>query len=376
MTEIRPKPKIQSQVFFIGILALLFGLTWMIFKPFVIYMAVGVLIAVLAYRIDKIWEKILPNRIAAFGTLATIAIIIMAPFVGVGFLLAKDAKALTAAIQDGSFEARLNEVVTQLTPWMSEEERTQAFADAWASAQPVLEKFLQDTLVGFVAALPNVLIAFTVILFVVYYVLVDGERLVRWLRRAAPLPPAQVDFLMKEAYGGVQAVFFGQILTSLIQGALGGIGFWIVGLPSPVLWGAVMAVLSLLPVIGTPVVWVPAVGILLAQGEYTQAIILLAYSAIVVMQSDNFLRPLLIGSRADIHPIFVLVGVLGGVAAFGFIGLFLGPLLVGITVSILKVWESDYLDPELIPEEILEDKPKKKGRKKAKADSTEFRTQP
>ena len=108
-----------------------------------------------------------------------------------------------------------------------------------------------------------------------------------------------------------------------------------------------MAILSLLPVIGAFLVWVPGAIFLLATGDIWQGIFLIIWGVVVVSQIDNFIKPKLIGDRADIHPIFVLIGVLGGVAAFGFIGLFLGPLVVGVTISILKVWEQDYLDPQV-----------------------------
>jgi predicted PurR-regulated permease PerM len=171
--------------------------------------------------------------------------------------------------------------------------------------------------------------------------------LVTYLQRAAPLPSKQVTFILGEARNGLSAVFVGQILTSMIQGALGGVGFLIAGLPGAIIWAAVMAVLSLLPIIGAFAVWIPAAIFLFATGQIWQAGFLVVWGVVVVGQVDNFLRPKLIGDRADIHPIFVLIGVLGGVAAFGFIGLFLGPLIVGVTLSILKVWETDYLDPQV-----------------------------
>ncbi|MCA1820154.1 MAG: AI-2E family transporter, partial [Halobacteriales archaeon] len=133
-----------------------------------------------------------------------------------------------------------------------------------------------------------------------------------------------------------------------IQGVLGGIGFLVLGVPNAVLWGAVMAILALLPVLGTFMVWVPAAIYLFIQGHVWQGIAMLIWGTFVVMIfMDNVVRPRLIGNRADIHPMFVLVGVLGGAAVFGFVGLFLGPLLVGVTIAVLKVYEADYLDPNV-----------------------------
>jgi predicted PurR-regulated permease PerM len=207
---------------------------------------------------------------------------------------------------------------------------------------------LEDFGSHLIAAAPKFFIGIAIILFVVYYVLTDGERFVVYLRRAVPIPGRQVDFLLEEARIGLRAVFFGQILMSVLQGILCGLGWWIAGLPSPILWGAVMAIFALLPVVGTFMIWVPGALYLLVQGHVFGGVFLLLWGTIVVLVIlDTFLRPKIIGYGADIHPMLVLVGVLGGAAAFGFIGLFLGPLIVGILIAVLKVYEADYLDPEI-----------------------------
>lgn len=347
-TDERSRNPLQSRVFFFGILFLLLFLSWKLFQPFVIYITVGLFVSILALPIDKKWEKILPNRIAAFGTLFTVFILLVGPIVGIGFALAKDAAELADSLQEGQLEEAILDITDLLLPGMTEQEQKETvnrlFTD---TVQPWLidqAKNLAAKAGGFLVEFG---IAVTVILFVTYYVLTDGQRLMAYIRRAAPMPPKQLDFLIHEGHNGIKAVFFGQILTSLIQGGLGGIGFLVAGVPGAIVWAGVMAVLSLLPVIGPPVVWIPAAVILLIQGQIWQGVFLIAWGGIVVMQVDNFIRPKLIGDRADIHPLFVLIGVLGGVVAFGFMGLFLGPLLVGLTVSILKVWERDYLNPQV-----------------------------
>lgn len=347
-TRERPDVPVQSRVFFYGILFLLLFLSWMLFKPFVIYITAGLFVAILALPIDRKWEKILPNRVAALATLLTIFILLVGPIVGIGFALAKDATELANALQAGEMEEAILDIMDILFPGMTQEEQKETvnrlFTD---TVQPWLidqAKNLASKAAGFLVEFG---IAMTVILFVTYYMLTDGNRLMAYIRRASPLPPKQMDFLLHEGHNGIKAVFFGQILTSLIQGGIGGIGFLVAGVPGAIIWAGVMAVLSLLPVIGPPVVWIPAAIILLIQGQIWQGVFLIAWGVLVVAQVDNFIRPKLIGNRADIHPVFVLIGVLGGIFAFGFMGLFLGPLLVGLTVSILKVWERDYLHPEM-----------------------------
>jgi predicted PurR-regulated permease PerM len=344
----------QSQVFFYLILLLAAGLIWLVFKPFVIVTVTGLFVAVLALPIDRQWEKILPNRLAAVATMMTVLLILVLPLVGLGFALANDAERMAAAIQSGEAQEWLDEqlrlpIVAGLLdlayPGQNETARNATLNQTIDRGEAWLTAKLTQLGKNLVAILPQFFIAMTVVLFVVYYILTDGDRLVQFIRRVAPLPVRQVDTLLNEARSGLHAVFVGQILTSLIQGGLGGVGFLIAGVPGAVLWASVMAILSLLPVVGAFLVWVPAALLLLSKGQYLEGGFLVVWGLVVVSQVDNFIRPRLIGNRANIHPLFVLIGVLGGVAAFGFIGLFLGPLLVGIFMSVLRVWEAEYLDP-------------------------------
>ena len=343
----------QSQLFFLAILVLLVALSWVLLRPFFIYMVTGTFVAVLALPIDKFWERFFPNRIAAGFSMFSLFLIIALPLAALGLALASDAQQLARDLNDGAAQewvdnAMESPVVQRGLAWLYPSNTT---AERNQTVQTFLE--VQQDRVGaqlaafgtaLLKAIPNFILAVTITLFVVYYVLTDGQRLVDYIRRAAPLPARQVDFLMQEARQGLRAVFVGQILTSLIQGGLGGIGFIIAGVPGAIVWAAVMAVLSLLPVVGAFLVWMPAALLLFLKGEIGWSIFLFAYGLLVVSQVDNFIRPKLIGNRANIHPLFVLLGVLGGVTVFGFIGLFLGPLLVAVTISVLRVWESDYLE--------------------------------
>lgn len=372
----------QSYVFFLVILAVMVMLIWMVFKPFIIYMVTGLFVAVLALPIDRFWEKRLRNRMAAVMTMLTLFVMLALPVVGLGFALANDAQDLADAIQDGDLQVwaadGLNNSLVQrglqyAYPDNTTDERNATVLEQVEALQGQMLDWLADFAKDVAAALPAFFVALTVILFVVYYVLTDGDLLVVWLKRVVPMPARHVQQLLDEANNGIRGVFVGQILTSLIQGALGGVGFFIVGLPGAVVWAALMAVLSLLPVVGAFLVWVPAAIFLFfqwSQGDIAiwRPIFLVIWGVVVVSQIDNFIRPKLIGNRARIHPIFVLIGVLGGVAAFGFIGLFLGPLVVGVTISILKVWETDYLhpmvgseDPTVLPADASAQPPRNAG---------------
>ncbi|MEK6985012.1 MAG: AI-2E family transporter [Candidatus Thermoplasmatota archaeon] len=348
---------LQTQAFFFLILAGMFYLTWLIFEDFVIYLITGIFLAVIALPIDKFWEKFFSNRVAAGFTMFTMFLMLALPLFILGIAMYKDVSSLAASLEGKDLDSLINRTVERDTPreilgyvypGQNATELKLSLANATAEGKMWLINSLQDLGREMVASIPEIMIAITIIPMVIYYILVDGERFVGWFRRSTPLPARQVDYLLRETRNGLNAVFMGQILTCILQGVLGGIGFVITGLPNPVLWAAVMALLALLPVVGTNIVWIPAGLYLIIDGNLWGGIFMLAWGTFVVMIfMDNVIRPKLIGRHSDIHPMFVLVGVLGGAAVFGFIGLFLGPLLVGVTLAILNVYEADYLDPEI-----------------------------
>jgi predicted PurR-regulated permease PerM len=133
-----------------------------------------------------------------------------------------------------------------------------------------------------------------------------------------------------------RAVFLGLGLTAVAQGVLLGVGFWIAGLPSPLVFGVLGVILALVPMVGPALLWIPGAIWLAARGETGYAIFLALWGSIVVGLIDNLLRPLLISGRAEVPTLAVFVGVIGGLAAFGFIGLFLGPIVLGLLIALFR----------------------------------------
>ena len=135
-----------------------------------------------------------------------------------------------------------------------------------------------------------------------------------------------------------KGVIYGQILTAIIQGGIAGIGFIIFGVSNPIFWGFIMMILAFIPVVGAWLIWWPAVAISIAQGNYVTGIGLAVYGLIIVSNVDNLVRPKLVGDRAKLHPALVLIGVLGGLKLFGFIGMLIGPVFFSILFVFFKVY--------------------------------------
>ena len=174
------------------------------------------------------------------------------------------------------------------------------------------------------------IVSFILMLFVLFFVLRDGPAFANKLVGMLPIEPRRRARLWQHLQDVTRAVFMGIGLTALAQGFLVGIGFWIARLPSPLVFGVIATLFALIPVVGTSLVWGLGAIYLATQGAFGHAIFLAIWGVLVVGTADNVLRPLLISGRADVPTLAVFVGVVGGLSAFGFIGLFLGPIVLGI----------------------------------------------
>ena len=216
--------------------------------------------------------------------------------------------------------------------------------------QEILRSALDQVRQSIVGLAPNILgsisdllIGLFILFFVMFYGFRDGQRFITYLKALIPLEGNLKDSLFHEMRTVTQAVLYGQVLTAVIQGGLGGVGLLIVGIPNALFWGAIMIITAFLPVLGTPLIWVPAAVGLILDGKTTRGILLLIYGATIVMNIDNFLRPKLVSGRTNVHPVLILIGVLGGLKVFGFIGMLVGPLILAILVALIKFYEQNYM---------------------------------
>jgi len=195
----------------------------------------------------------------------------------------------------------------------------------------------------FLIRLPAMILSLFVTFFTMFYFLKDGQLLMKNVQGWLGIPQAKFSYLvgrLKEILGGV---VYGYLLIALIQGAFGALGFFLFGVSSPFFWGAVMAFLALIPYLGTGIIWAPAAIFIFLDGVFQNStplilkgIGLFLYCLIFVASLDNLLRPKLIGDKARVHPVIILVGILGGIALFGVIGVLVGPLILSLTSVLVE----------------------------------------
>jgi predicted PurR-regulated permease PerM len=177
---------------------------------------------------------------------------------------------------------------------------------------------------------------FVLMVFLLFFIIRDGAGMWRTVRDLIPMTRQQKDKLFDHLAAVTRALVYGTGLTALIQGTLVGISFLIVGLPSALVFGVIAALAALLPFGGTALVWIPAAIALAAQGRWGATIFMVLWGALLVSLVDNVVRPMLVSGRAPVSTLTVFVGVLGGISAFGAIGLFLGPVVLALIIALLQ----------------------------------------
>jgi predicted PurR-regulated permease PerM len=188
---------------------------------------------------------------------------------------------------------------------------------------------------AFIGAVGTV-IGFVLMQFMLFFFIRDGAEMLSTLRELIPMAESHKAKLFDHLAAVTRAMVYGTVLTALIQGALTGIAFLIVSLPSPVVFGVIAALLALLPFGGTAFVWGPAAIMLAVQGRWGSAIFMLIWGAVLVSLVDNIVRPMLVSGRANVGTLTIFIGVLGGLAAFGPIGLFLGPVVLALIIALIR----------------------------------------
>ncbi|AGB33257.1 putative permease [Natrinema pellirubrum DSM 15624] len=326
-----------SKGFLLVLVGLFAYLSLLLVLPFSQYVLGAILIAYVLYPLQQRLEERVAPPIAAFALVGLAVAGFVVPLVVIVAAIASDARRLleqvnTDSIQLGELERAIEEQTGQTVDLPS------ALADA---AQNVGTMVLESSTEWF-SAITHTLIGLGLAIFLLYYLLKDGSDLLTWMRELTPLPDDVQDDFYQELDEVMWAVLAGHVMIAIIQGTLAGLGLLATGVPNAAFWTAIMIILSLIPLIGSFMVWGPAVIYLFLIEEPLLAVALFVYSMIVVGLSDDYLRPILVDRYAELNPAVIILGVLGGVYAFGVMGLFYGPVVLGALIAVLDVMNDHY----------------------------------
>jgi predicted PurR-regulated permease PerM len=333
--------------FVIVVAALLaLALYWML-APLWGALAWGVCLAFLLAPVHRWLTRKLRGRASLSAGIITVLVplLLAGPLVSLGVAFARQITDLVTRLQEQPLRfdigllAQLERYpfIGSLAEWLRQHlTATTEQLDGWlADGAKALLQSLAATGGNFVLSALGTAVEFFVMLFLLFFLLRDGRQLLGRVVRLVPMEPQRRAELFKLIGDTTRAVVYGEVLTALAQGALVGIGFAIAGLPSAVVFGVLAAVLALLPVGGAALVWVPAVVFLAATSQWGWAVFMLIWGTSVSV-SDNLMRPLLIASRAPVSVPAIFVGVIGGVSAFGMIGVIIGPVLLTVVAALLR----------------------------------------
>jgi predicted PurR-regulated permease PerM len=336
---------LQDKVFVLLLVVVSAAFAWIVWPFFgVIFWA-----AVLGIMFGPLYQRLLKataqrRSLAALITLVITVIVVILPAVAVTSLLMQEGFAVYARVKSGELDvgALLQRGVEAMPAWATgllQRFGLTDFASVQERFSAGLTKMLQVVGLSAVSFGQNAfeaVVAFFLMLYVLFFVLRDGDAIARRIETAVPLDRTLQRTLSAKFANVVRATIKGTIVVAIIQGALGGSIFWLLGLSAPVFWGAVMAFLSLLPAVGTALVWAPVALYFLATGAVWQGVVLIAFGVFVIGLVDNVVRPVLVGKDTKMPDYVVLIATLGGMATFGLSGFVIGPL---IAAMFMAVWD-------------------------------------
>jgi predicted PurR-regulated permease PerM len=329
----------SSRGFLLLFVAALFLLSALFVLPFLQYFLLAVVLAYVLAPVQSRAEQWTSPRIAAAVVVALTSVAVILPLVLVTRAVAAEATALVQEVQSGGeLIAEMEAAIERLVGMeVSINEMVQSVVSNGGS-----DAF--GSILGIFGAVTHAVVGLGLTIFLLYYFLKDGDSFVAWLRWVLPLSDHVLDDLFQAIDDITWAVLAGHVFIALVQGVIAGIGLFVAGVPNALFWTAVMIILSLLPVVGSFLVWGPAAAYLAFVGRPVAAIALFAYGAVVVGISDDYLRPVVVDRYAHVNPSVIILGVVGGLYAIGFMGLFVGPIIVGALRATLDVYREQF-DP-------------------------------
>jgi len=344
----------REHIFLIFILFLTFlsiYLLYQILSPFLSSIIWAILLAMIFYPLFQKLQRLLKKKefLSALIMTLLVLIVIVLPFTLLMVSLASEVvdgyHQMEEMIKTGQLQAyleRMKEI--PILTWILA--RLGQYIDlSQMDPLPLLLKNLQkistfifNQTATLLRGFSTFIAGFFFTLLSLYYLFKDGSRFFNGLKEIIPLSSKEKDLLIQRFKDMIYATIYGGILIAIIQGLLGGLSFWVLGLPSPIMWGTAMALLSFIPIGGTALIWAPAGILLLIGGAVLKGLLLLGLGVFVISMVDNFLRPFFISARTNIHPLLLFFAVLGGIQAFGLIGVVAGPLVATLFLTLIEIY--------------------------------------
>lgn len=345
-----------------GFIVLALVLLYDVISPYFQPLAWGSILAIFFFPVHNRVRRLVGNRTAAAAlTLLFVLVSLVGPMTWLSITLIQEANSAVRGMPQGFLERaadRVEEVAKEAGIPIGDIQ--EQYRERIRAGTALVASKITDILSTVIHSMFHLLI----FLLTMFYLFRDGPRLMQILKDVAPVGEDTRDRMIGEATDMIQATILSSVVVSMVQGILGGLTFWILGLPSPLVWGLVLGVLAFLPVIGPSLVWAPMGTYMIFNGDPWRGVLLIVLGFVFVSSSDKVLRPILIAGRARLNELLVLVSLLGGLEAFGFIGIILGPVIVATCVGMLKGYREALVEQEQTFQSIplLDLQPKSRAR--------------
>ncbi len=341
-----------SRIFLILLLVAALAMAFSVVLPFLNSIIFAAVLAILFYPVHQWLLRKFGKRknLTSLVSLLIITFCIILPMiifvtsiVAQGIQVTADIRAWfeSGGVQDLQNSPTLNRWLETLQYRLGFNLQNINLRDQALEASKRTSEFLISQSASIIGNISSFFVSFSIMLFILFYLLRDGPKYLKEIKHLSPLRERQENLIFAKIKGVTYSVLIGSLLTALLQGIVGGIGMAIVGIPA-LFWGTMLAFSSLVPIVGTALIWVPSVGYLLITGQYTNAFIFFLWSSLFVSSIDNFVRPLLMKGHGGMSTLTLFMAIVGGIQFFGVSGLLYGPLVFGFALVMLSLYRHEY----------------------------------
>lgn len=335
----------RGQAFLLFLFAVVTALLYVIVSPFLGYVIFAIIFGYVLYPLHRRLSRRISGRFSQrVGEFVSPLVLILGSILVVLLPLAYVVTRFVNDLQDiarGETELQTDVIEGRITELTGVEIE---FVDGLEMVGEVLANALFGDATALFSSLLDLSLGAALVLFLVFYLLRDGAAFVAWLQSNVPLPMTVSTRLIDQVGRTTWGAVIGHGFAAFVQAIVAGIGLYLAGIPNVFFWTFVMIVLAFLPLIGAFLVWAPASAYLYLVGNTAEGVLLAIYGLLVVSMIDYYVRPLVIDRRARLNPAVLLVGVFGGLYSMGFVGLFVGPITIGVFVATVRTIQEDYDD--------------------------------
>jgi len=341
-----------SNYFFLAFLIGILYIFYLILRPFLADIFIAIMIAMIFYPLYRFILKWFRGKRILTGLTAILIIILvfLIPVIFLSGLIASQSLDLYQKVSEGILNGSIKKTLdlkfiyysNLLERWNFHLD-TLKLEELLGNLLKGVSEFIYTGMTFLAKGVLGVLANLIIVLFITFFLLIDGDKFLKELRLVNPLEITYHERIIDQAERTIKATLKGSVIVAFVQGLLGGLGFWIFGLPTPAFWGACMVFSSVIPLVGTSIVWVPAVLYLALFDSFWMAFGLGAWGTFIISGADNVLRPMLIKGEVNMHPLLIFLSVLGGISYFGFIGFILGPVVLSFLMTLFEIYKRDFV---------------------------------